>query len=62
MNINDSSVDCIFNDIKNKDMHVRDIKRYVREKVQVPIARIVVKNSKTSQISLKSVDNEINIA
>jgi len=61
MNINDSSIDCIFNDIKNKDMHVRDIKRYVREKVQVPIARLVVKNSKTSEISLKSVDNKINI-
>lgn len=62
ININNTSIDCVFNDIKNKDMHVRDIKRYVREHIQVPIAHLVVKNSKTSEISIKSVDNKISIA
>lgn len=62
ININNTSIDCVFNDIKNKDMHVRDIKRYVREHIQVPIAHLVVKNSKTSEICIKSVDNKISIA
>ena len=59
--VKNTSIDCIFNDIKNKKMHVRDVKRYVKEKVQVPIAKLVVKNSKTSEIMLKSVDNKISI-
>lgn len=59
--VKSTSVDCIFNDIKSKKMHVRDVKRYIREKVQVPIAKLVVKNSKTSEIMLKSVDNKLSI-
>jgi ATP-dependent Clp protease ATP-binding subunit ClpC len=59
--VKNASVDCIFNDIKSKKMHVRDVKSYVREKVQVPIAKLIVKNSKTSEIMLKSVDNKISI-
>ena len=62
MNIKSASIDCIFNDIKNQDMHVRDIKRYIREKIQVPIARLVVQSSKTSEICIKSVDSKINIS
>lgn len=59
--VKNTSVDCIFNDIKSKNMHVRDVKRYVREKVQVPIAKLVVKDSKKSEIMLKSVDNKLSI-
>ena len=58
---NNTAIDCIFNKIKESGLHARDIKNYIREKIQVPIAKIVVKNSKTSEICIKSVDNKINV-
>lgn len=61
VNLKTSSIDCIFKNIKDKDMHVRDIKSYIRENVQVPIAKMIVKNKKISEIDLKSVDNNLSI-
>ena len=58
---NKSSIDCVFDRIKQSGLHARDIKNYIREKIQVPVAKIVVKNSKTSEISIKSVDNRIKV-
>lgn len=55
------TIDCIFNKIKTNKLHARDIKSFIRENVQVPVAKIVVKNSKISEISVKSVDNKINV-
>ena len=62
MDIKSNSIDCIFNDIKSKNLHARHIKNYIREKIQVPIAKMVVKNSKTSQISIKAIDNRIKLS
>ena len=57
--VKQNSLDCIFNDIKSKKLHARDIKNYIREKVQVPMAKIIVRNSKKSEIMMKTVDNNI---
>lgn len=58
---NKTILDCIFNNISEKNMHVRDLKGYIREKIQIPIARIIISNSKTSKISIKNIDNKIKI-
>lgn len=58
---NSLTIDCIFDRIKQSNLHARDIKNYIREKVQVPVAKIVVKNSKTSEIFIKNVDNKIRV-
>lgn len=60
--VKDDCLDCIFNDIKSKKLHARDIKNYIREKVQVPMAKIIVGNSKKSEIMMKVVDNSINFS
>jgi len=61
INYTAKSIDCIFNDIKNKNLHARDIKNYIREKIQVPAAKIIVENKNTLEISIKNVDNKVNV-
>lgn len=61
LKFNNSTVDVIFNNLKAKNLHARSIKGYIREKIQIPIAKTVIKNSKLSEISLKSVDNKIKV-
>jgi len=61
INVKASSINCIFQDITNKKMHARDIKRYIYDKIHIPLAKIVISNSKKSQITIKDVDNQIKI-
>ena len=58
---NNDAVDLLFCDIKAKDLHARDIKNYIRENVKVPVSKMIVKNSKISEISIKNVDNRLNV-
>lgn len=58
---NKTTIDCIFNNISKKNMHVRDLKSYIREKIQIPIAKIVVSSAKTSKINIKNIDNKIKV-
>lgn len=55
-------IDCLFKDIKSKKLHARHIKNYIREKVQVPMSKIIVNNSKKSEILMKSIDNDIRLS
>lgn len=59
--VKNTSIDCIFSDIQSKKLHARDIKSYIREKIHVPLAKMIVNNSKISEISLKGVDNKIKL-
>jgi len=62
LNFKKSTIDLIFNELKTKNLHARDIKKYTRDKIQVPVAKIMVKNSKKSEITIKNVDNSINVS
>ena len=59
LKVKKESLDCIFDDIKSKKLHARDVKNYIREKIQVPMAKMLIHNSKKSEIIMKSVDNNI---
>ena len=61
INVKPSSINCIFQDVTNKKMHARDIKRYIYDKIHIPLAKIVISNSKKSKITIKDVDNHIKI-
>ena len=56
-----STVSGILNKLKSENLHARDVKSFVREHVQVPVSKIVIKNSKIKEISVKSVDSKINV-
>lgn len=62
LNFKKSTIDLIFNQLKTKNLHARDIKKYTRDKIQVPVAKIMIKNSKKSQITIKNIDNSINVS
>jgi ATP-dependent Clp protease ATP-binding subunit ClpC len=49
----------IFNEIKEKNSHARDIKNTVKTLIQVPLSQFIVKNRKTEQISIKIVDKSL---
>jgi ATP-dependent Clp protease ATP-binding subunit ClpC len=49
----------IFNKIKEKDNHARDIKNLVKSTIQVPLSQFLVKNKKIEKISLKIVDKSL---
>ena len=51
----------ILNSLKKEKLHARSIKDFVRNKLQVPISKFIIQNSKKSQISVKIIDNSINI-
>lgn len=58
---NKNIVDLIFEKIKSQKLHARDIKNFVRDEVQVPVSKFVISKSKTSEISIKSVDKKIKV-
>ena len=49
----------IFNKIKEKNSHARDIKNLVKTIVQIPLSQFIVKNRKIEKISLKVVDKSL---
>jgi ATP-dependent Clp protease ATP-binding subunit ClpC len=49
----------IFNQIKEKNSHARDIKNLVKTIVQVPLSQFIVENRKVDKISLKVVDKSL---
>jgi ATP-dependent Clp protease ATP-binding subunit ClpC len=51
----------IFNDLKTKSIHARGVKSYVKENVEIPLAKAVVLNSKKSKITVKNIDNKIKV-
>ena len=55
------TVDLILNKIKFKKLHARDIKNFIRQEIQVPVARFVISKKKTLEISIKNVDNNIKV-
>ena len=61
LSLNKGENEFIFNELKTKKMHARNIKDLVRAELQVPIARFVIKNLKTTKISIKTIDNKLNI-
>jgi ATP-dependent Clp protease ATP-binding subunit ClpC len=61
LSLNKGVNEFIFNELKTKKMHARNIKDLVRAELQVPIARFVIKNLKTTKISIKTIDNKLNI-
>jgi ATP-dependent Clp protease ATP-binding subunit ClpC len=52
----------IFNKIKEKNNHARDIKNLVKSIVHVPLSQFIVKNRKIDKISLKIVDKSLTFA
>jgi ATP-dependent Clp protease ATP-binding subunit ClpC len=52
----------IFNEIKEKNSHARQIKNLVKGLIQVPLSKFIVKNRKIEKISLKMVDNALTFA
>ena len=60
-NFKKETVDLILNKIKFKKLHARDIKNFIRQEIQVPVARFVISKKKTLEISIKNVDNNIKV-
>ena len=52
----------IFNQIKEKNSHARDIKNLVKSIIQVPLSQYIVKNRKIDKISIKIVDKSLTFA
>jgi ATP-dependent Clp protease ATP-binding subunit ClpB len=58
---NKKTIDCLFREIKDSKLHARQIKNYIRKKIHIPISKIIVQNSKKSEIHIKNIDNNIHI-
>lgn len=58
---NKQTVDFIFNMIKLKKLHARDIKKFIKNEVQVPVSTFVLSEKENSEISIKGVDNSIKV-
>tara|TARA_Y100000310_G_C20618062_1_gene781736 strand:- start:170 stop:1633 length:1464 start_codon:yes stop_codon:yes gene_type:complete len=56
---NTSTSKYIFNEIKEKNSHARQIKNLVKALVQVPLSRFIVKNRNIEKISAKIVDKAL---
>ena len=50
-----------FIDFKSKD-HARDIKKIVRQNIEVPLAKFMMQNTKNRDISVKMLDGKLNIS
>jgi ATP-dependent Clp protease ATP-binding subunit ClpC len=51
----------ILNSLKSEKLHARSIKDIVQNQLQIPISKFIIQNSKKSNISVKLIDNLINI-
>ncbi len=49
----------IFNQVKEKNSHARQIKNLVKSAIQVPLSKFLVKNKKIEKISVKVVDKAL---
>ena len=58
---NKATGEFILNSLKTEKLHARSIKDIIRNKLQIPISKFIIQNPKKSQISVKIVDNSINI-
>lgn len=61
INFHQEIVGFILDSLKSEKLHARGIKDIVKDKLQVPISRFIIQNSKKSNISAKIIDNSINI-
>ena len=62
INFHPSIKESILNKIKIDKLHARSIKDLVRSEFQVPISKFIIKNAKNQKISLKMIDNKLNIS
>jgi ATP-dependent Clp protease ATP-binding subunit ClpA len=62
INFHSSVKELILSKIKINKLHARNIKDLVRSEFQVPISKFIIKNSRNQKISVKIVDNELNIS
>ena len=60
-NFRKETVAFIFDKIKSKKLHARDIKNFIKNEVQVPVSRIVLSKKENSEIIIKKVDNSIKV-
>jgi ATP-dependent Clp protease ATP-binding subunit ClpC len=56
---NTSTSKYIFNQIKQKNTHARDIKNLVKSLIQVPLSQFIVKNRNVEKISAKIIDKTL---
>ena len=54
--------DLILNKLKDEKLNARNIKDLVRSDIQVPISKFMINNSKIRKISVKIIDNKVNIS
>ena len=54
--------DLILNKLKKEKLNARNIKDLVRSDIQVPISKFIINNSKSRKISVKIIDNKVNIS
>ena len=59
LSYNSSVKKLIFNKVKKKNSHARQIKNLVKSTIQVPLSEFIVKNRKIEKISLKVVDKSL---
>lgn len=51
----------LLDEVKSQKLHARNAKKLVRDMIQVPIAKFMIKNPKRKRISAKVLDKSINI-
>jgi ATP-dependent Clp protease ATP-binding subunit ClpC len=56
-----STISQLHKKIKNKNLHARQIKSFIKENVTVPISKFIIKNRKAKEISIKDVDNDMKV-
>jgi ATP-dependent Clp protease ATP-binding subunit ClpA len=61
INFDKETVEFILNSLKSEKLHARSIKDVIKNKLQIPISKFIIQNSKKSNISIKCIDNSINI-
>ena len=59
--INDNTVRFLNKKINEAKLNAREIKSYINKSVKIPMAKFIINNSKTKKISIKNVDNKINV-
>ena len=59
--INDNTIRFLNKKINEAKLNAREIKSYINKSVKIPMAKFIINNSKTKKISIKNVDNKINV-
>ncbi len=55
------TIEFIFGMIKLKKLHARDIKKFIKNEVQVPVSSFIISQKEKSEISIKGIDNSIKV-